>query len=316
MTPLNNIKNIDNFIKAGAEEFYMGFYDVEWERQFGNFSDLNRMSGFGLEANKYSFCEIEKIMSEINRKGKKLFITFNATTYTDRQLCHLETYFYKLAENNVDGIIISSPAVLLIAKKYGIKCIASTMCGIYNSQILKFYNDLGVDRIIFPRDISLYNIEKIVRANPNIEYEIFIMRNGCVFSDSHCLGQHRKEYGSLCMNIRRAKKYIFTTKNEFKIQHDMELTDMLYCNRFHIFTCGLCSIYALMKINISALKIVGRSDDYNNLYTDITLVKTNIKIAESCNTEEEYLENMCFPPNRDIACKCGLSCYYPESRFN
>ena len=85
-----------------------------------------------------------------------------------------------------------------IAKKYRINAVISTIAGIYNSDIAKFYWKLGVERIILPRDLSVDDIERIVTSVPDVEYEAFMMRNGCTFSDSNCLGLHRSEKSAIC----------------------------------------------------------------------------------------------------------------------
>ena len=41
LVPLNNIEFLKDYINAGAGEFYMGFYDEEWNKNFGNYSDIN-----------------------------------------------------------------------------------------------------------------------------------------------------------------------------------------------------------------------------------------------------------------------------------
>ncbi len=38
LVPLNNIEFLKDYINAGAGEFYMGFYDEEWNKNFGNYS--------------------------------------------------------------------------------------------------------------------------------------------------------------------------------------------------------------------------------------------------------------------------------------
>ena len=70
-----------------------------------------------------------------------------------------------------------------------------------------------------------------------------------------------------------------------------------------------------MKLGITAGKIVGRSDEWQNICEDIRLIKQNVEIAKQCQSEEEYLDKMIFPNGHEIMCKMGLSCYYPEIRF-
>ncbi|MFQ9178587.1 MAG: U32 family peptidase [Eggerthella lenta] len=84
--------------------------------------------------------------------------------------------------------------------------VASTMCGVYNADIARFYRRLGCTRVIIPRDVSLDEIEAIVRAVPGVEYEAFVMRNGCVFADGLCLGRHIEGRNALCWDVARASR--------------------------------------------------------------------------------------------------------------
>ena len=189
------------------------------------------------------------------------------------------------------------------------------MCGIFNADIVAYYKKLGMKRMILPRDLSLDEIEAIVKAHPDVSYEVFLMRNGCQFSDSHCLGFHR-EKGSICGMLNGSLYRTNARDTDFKSQHDFELNNSLYVKCFHrIAACGLCALYRFYKLGVSAYKIVGRSENPNGIITDVKIVKENLKIIESCSSEEEYLKKMKMPENARDACKLGLSCYYPEIRF-
>ena len=65
LVPLNNAELLQKYIDAGADEFYIGFHDLQWSEKFGKYADINRMSGFGMNANRYSFEEILRIAKRI-----------------------------------------------------------------------------------------------------------------------------------------------------------------------------------------------------------------------------------------------------------
>lgn len=317
LVPLNNKEYLDRYINAGAGEFYLGFYDHEWNDEFGEYSDINRMSGYKEKANQYNLDEVINIINVVKKKGSKIYITFNSSIYAEKELCKIKEYMEQLKNTEVDGVIVSNPELVMIAKEIGLFSVVSTIAGVYNSDIVKFYKDIGVKRVILPRDLSLNEIEQITKEETNMEYEVFIMRNGCTFSDSNCLGFHRTELCSICANVAKADEKILVQKgvDNFRIIHDIELNDMILRNNFHKYSCGICSIYDFLQLKISACKIVGRSDDCDSVCEDIELIFNNINIAKKCDSREEYLKNMQFPNERKYMCKLGLSCYYPEIRF-
>ncbi len=315
LVPLNNRLCIAEMVEAGVDEFYMGFHDDAWTDAFGEFSEINRMSGFGKLANPYSLEETLEIVKEVKSFGKAIFITINGATYNQRELEKLNEYFRLFANSGVDGVIVSTPELTLMAKEAGLIPVASTMCGLFNSDLVAFYKKLGMKRMILPRDLSMDEITEIVLKHQDITYEVFLMRNGCQFSDSHCLGFHRNK-GSICAMLNQSKCNINSDFHTFRAQHDIELNNNLYTSYFHRrAACGLCALYRFYKLGIGSYKIVGRSERPEGIIKDVKIIKENLKIIESCNSEEEYLQKMLMPDNARIVCKMGLNCYYPEIRF-
>lgn len=316
LVPFNRTELLEEYIKAGTGEFYLGFYDPEWIERFGEYGDLNRLSGYKECANQNKFEDVLEIIKRVKAAGKDIFVTFNAALYTQEMINFMERYFDPLKEVGADGAIISCMELMEPVKRHGLNVVISTIAGVYNEDIAKFYYDHGAKRIILPRDLSVDEIEEITKAVPDVEYEIFMMRNGCQFSDSNCLGQHRVEMPAICNNLNNAnREIIMGTAKDFKAKHDIELTDMIYHNMFHTFACGLCSIYRFVKMGITAGKIVGRTDDWEGVLEDVRAINENVEIAKECSSNEEYLEKMVFPNDHRVQCKMGLNCYYPGERF-
>ena len=317
LVPLKDAESIPAFVEAGADEFYLGFADKKWFDIFGRSSDINRMTSFNNHANRFSFQQALDAIECIHSFGKSAFLTLNANHYTAKQLDYIKTeYLDQLKEVAVDGIIVSGPDLAELVRESGIHPVASTMCGIYNSDIAKSYARIGVGRMILPRDLGLQEIERIVQRCPEIYFEVFHMRNGCVFSDSHCLGVHSEQCGSTCGALRFSHKEVFSDYSSFEDLHRMELNSLIYSRSFHQDACAICAMYRFNSMGISSLKIVGRADDPASVHNDIVLTKRNLDVLENCSSELEYLEKMVFPSNARTMCLLGLSCYYPEVRFS
>ena len=316
MTPLNSLESLDPLARAGADEFYIGFYDRKWEQAFGGYADINRMSGFGQAANRYSFEEIFYVAEAAQRAQRSLYVTLNANVYRADQIAFIcEHYLPGFASAGVSGVIVSDEMTAKAVRAYGIDPVASTMCGIYNTDIAAEYEESGIRRMILPRDLSLQEIEEITTRLPHIDFEVFHMRNGCIFSDSHCLGMHRKEYGGICSTLAHSHRQFVQKNSDFHNRHSLYLTDYLYHNFLHRNACGLCALYRMNKMNIKSLKIVGRADSAHKICRDVELTKYNIQVAKQSISEEAYLSRMRFPENSKHLCMLGFSCYYPEIRF-
>lgn len=308
LVPLNHLDAAARYVAAGARELYTGFYDPAWFERFGDYADLNRMSGFRFEANAYSFQELLGALPYLRSLGAELYVTFNTASYRSSMEPWLRWYFEQLAQAGATGVILSGPELIDAAHACGLQAVASTMCGIYNEHTARLYVQWGVDRIILPRDLSLNELRGIISANPSVQYEVFLMRNGCIFSDSHCLGMHGMGRGALCGELRRATR---TTCSKLKASA-VEHTGNLYCSEFHTYACGLCALWDLEQMGANAYKIVGRGDGPDAIVEDIELVDANIRIAQTCASRAEYLQNMVQGPYAGPICDRHLNCYYPE----
>ncbi len=316
LVPANDAHIANKYISLGANELYFGFYDEKWIESFGKYSDINRMSGFGKRANKYSFNELIELITHIKQRNCRVFITMNANVYSDAQLEFIrQNYLPKCRNAGVDGVIVSDINLAKLVLSFGIDVVASTMCAIYNSDIAKYFYDIGIKRMIIPRDLNLNEIESIIKCVPKVSFEAFFMRDGCVFSDCYCLGMHRPECGSTCSYIKNSEKMIVSIYKGFEAQNAIEMNDYFYNKEFHFEACGMCALYRLNKIGIKSLKIVGRADDYESVCHDIDVTRRNIEIMNNSISEEDYLNKMIFPRKTTITCRMGMSCYYPEVRY-
>ncbi len=315
LVPLKGEQEIESLQKAGADELYFGFTDEKWQQCFGEYSDINRMSAFKDVANRIPVSRLNDVVARIHSGGMAAYVTLNAPAYTDEELEKLDEYLCMMEKEKPDGVIVSEPSVVRLAAAHHIRPVASTMCGIFNSDIGKYYAGMGVGRMILPREMSLDEIRVMREELPDVELEVFLMRNGCIFADSHCLGMHGREYGSLCKALRTGPFAIAGEIEDFRARHEMEWNIMLFHEQYRKNACGLCALYRLVNMGITAGKIVGRADNPAQVAEDVALVRENLAVAADSSDEEEYLNRMKWPRERYHLCKNGMCCYYPEVRF-
>ena len=294
--------------------YYMGISLAEWNKRFGMHDDLNRMSEFRSTANTNGFDVVKHVCDAAGQND--VYVTINAGCYSCEQLDYLDEIIMHLANIGVTGIIAGDPYVVNIIKKYRLKAVASTMVGVYNAEIAAFCRDIGFDRLILPRDLTIEEIAEIVNRVPNVEYECFLMRNGCRYSDSNCLGRHSDKYGAICTYLDKSKTTFCSTKPLNFIQHEKILFNHLaFSQAYQKQACGMCAIWDVMKNGITAGKIVGRADGFDALVNDIICAEENIEISGQCYSRYDYLTQMKMPYNYDSICYRGCNCYYPEIRF-
>lgn len=298
MVPLSRIDMLEEFCQAGADEFYFGFYDSAWDAVFGAFEEINRMSSFGSQAN-FSLEMLGGIVNQIHAYGKKAFVTLNSAAYSSSQLKWLEGYAERLRTADIDGIIIGSLELVRCLKNCGIPLTMSTMGGVYNSGIASVYQDLGIRRMILPRDMTLSDMKKIVRRFPDIEFEAFLMRNGCKYSDSGCMSYHARKHGSMCAMLDAGSSVIDTDSSmDAESVREVYENHALFTKAFHKKACGLCGIDALMEMRIGSVKIVGRADSAGAVCEDIRRVR---QLIDCPGHSRESVSDSCL---------YRLNCYY------
>ena len=299
MVPLSSLDNIQRFSKAGADEFYFGFECSSWTERFGGFEELNRMSSFGLHAN-LPYELVEMAIQQIHNVGAKVFITLNSPSYSKDELSFLQSIVQELETMSPDGLIVGSIEVCVALRECcQLPLTASTMCAIYNSDILNFYRSLGIKRVIIPRDVRLDDLQSLIKGSPDLEFECFILRNGCRFSDANCLSFHSRDHGSVCSYINKLPIQIRTkTKATPQEQREAKANNFLYDKVFHHTACGLCEVDTFRRLGVSSLKIVGRADRIEEVERDVKLLRHLIDHEGECR--ELVLDS----------CLYGLNCYY------
>jgi putative protease len=331
IAPVNGTGAGARLLDAGAEELYLGFYDPAWETRFPG-SDLNRMSGFGPEANRLDFAGLLAEAASLQARPvppRGLLCVFNALDYTSAQLDFIaRAYLPYLAAAGFTGVILSDPALAFDAHANGLEAHLSTMGATYNAELARWYRDQGIDRVVLPRDLGSREVSAIAAAVPGLSWEVFLMRNGCPFADATCMGLHRAGRPSLCRSVRAAERTFEPARFGGGAAADLgaaaglvenpgplDEAAELWAGRFHLNTCGLCALWRFEQAGVDAYKIVGRGDDVDSLADDVALVARNLEIARSCPDEASYLAAMERPAGLlELCANEGLSCYYPEVR--
>lgn len=314
LIPVNDADSImEAYGLSDDVEFYAGYDAPAWYQAFGEYEDMNRMSAFRKSANMPQE-HLDALIGAARKCNCSLYVTVNAGIYSADQEKWLEHHLYLLKEKGVDGIILGDPHLAGRAKKIGLKIIASTMIGVYNAGLAELMRDLGFNRIILPRDLSIEEMRCITTCVPDVEYECFLMRNGCRYSDSHCLARHSDHYGALCGYLDHANAEVICDREAFDQREEACFNHYVFTSAFHKQACGQCAIWDCIRMGMTAGKLVGRADGFDSIRQDLRITLKNIAIARKCSEREEYLEKMELP-DRMSKCMKGCNCYYPEIRF-
>jgi putative protease len=172
LAPAGSLEKLKYAIVYGADAVYAGIPDISMRARVNNFSERSLM-----EASKYT-----------HNHGKKIFVTVNIYAH-NYHLPAVEAHLKFLKKIKIDGVIISDPGIIDLAKKYlpDVDIHLSTQANTTNWRAAKFWHEAGVKRIILAREVILKDIKEIHKKVPKLELEYFVHGAMCMSYSGRCI---------------------------------------------------------------------------------------------------------------------------------
>lgn len=122
-----------------------------------------------------------------HEKGKRIYLAANIF-FHDRHISELKEFLSGIRDVPLDGILVSDPGALsFIREKYPqFPLHVSTQANTTNTETVRFYEKLGVKRVVLAREMSLDEIRRI-RGNTSAELETFVHGAMCISYSGRCL---------------------------------------------------------------------------------------------------------------------------------
>jgi putative protease len=128
--------------------------------------------------------DLGEFVSEVKTRGLKAYLAVNSTVNEDR-LEEADEVIAAASKAGVDAVIAWDPAVILKARKAGLRIHISTQANVTNNEAAEFYRTLGAERIVLSRELSLDEIRKI-KQKSEIEVETFVHGAMCMAVSGRC----------------------------------------------------------------------------------------------------------------------------------
>ena len=143
---------------------------------------------FSLRANAKNFSleELKEAAEYAHSLNKKIYVTVNIVFHDD-DLNGLEDYLKYLDSIHIDGIIASDITVIKACQELNLNlsvCL-STQASTLNSRAVRFWQKLGVTRVVLAREASREDLINI--AKTGIEIETFIHGAMCTSFSGKCV---------------------------------------------------------------------------------------------------------------------------------
>ncbi len=173
LAPAGNLEKLKIALAYGADAVYGGTSTFSLRIRSGKEFDLKSYIR-GIEY--------------VHKLGKKIYTTINSFPFNS-QIKLYRNHIAQMAELKPNAFIVSSAGIIKIAKEIApnIPIHLSTQANVMNVLDAQVYYEMGVERIIVAREISLRDCEAIKREVPDLELEIFVHGSMCFAYSGRCL---------------------------------------------------------------------------------------------------------------------------------
>jgi putative protease len=264
LSPAGTLKNMRYAIAYGADAVYAGQPRYSLRVRQNDFNKLNTLE-LGLQ--------------QAHAQGKKFYVATNILPHNAK----LKTFIADITpiiEMQPDALIMADPGlIMLVLERWPqIPIHLSVQANTMNYAAVKFWQQLGITRIILSRELSLEEIAEIRQHCPDIELEVFIHGALCIAYSGRCLLSgyinHRDANQGTCTNacrwnykLHQAKEddsgiYLLEEKDRpgkyMPIFEDENGTYIMNSKDLR----AIQQVGSLMEIGIDSLKIEGRTKSH------------------------------------------------------
>lgn len=198
-----------------------------------------------------SLQDIEKLCDYAHLYHAQVYVALN-TILTDRELEEARKLVFRLYEAGADALIIQDTGILPLDLP-PIALHASTQTDNRSADKVRFWESVGIRRVILARELSLQQIREI-RSRTNVELEAFVHGALCVSYSGQCYMSHactgRSANRGACAQFCRLP-YTLTDANGNVIREHSHLLSLKDMDRS-------ASLREMIDAGICSFKIEGR----------------------------------------------------------
>ncbi len=194
LSPAGTIKNMRYAFAFGADAVYAG--QPRYSLRVRN--------------NDFLADNLAKGIDEAHRQGKKFFLATNVIPHNAK----VKTFMADIAPiiaMKPDALIMADPGLIMMTREAwpDMPVHLSVQANTVNYATVKFWQSIGIKRVILSRELSLDEIEEIRQKCPDIELEVFVHGALCIAYSGRCLlsgyFNHRDPNQGTCTNSCRWK---------------------------------------------------------------------------------------------------------------
>ncbi|WP_366933545.1 prephenate-dependent tRNA uridine(34) hydroxylase TrhP [Nitrosomonas sp.] len=158
--------------------------------------------------NDFTLPQLQTGIAEAHQLGKKFFVASNLMPHNSKVKTYLRD-MEPVIELQPDALIMADPGlIMLVREKWpDVPIHLSVQANTVNYAAIRFWQSIGLTRVILSRELSLEEIEEIRILCPDMELEVFVHGALCIAYSGRCLlsgyFNHRDPNQGTCTNSCR-----------------------------------------------------------------------------------------------------------------
>ncbi len=264
LSPAGDLEKLKIALLYGADAVYIG----------------GQKYSLRANATNFSIKQIKEACSFAHKLDKKVFLTMNMVFHNE-DLEDVKQYINDVANAGIDAFIISDLSLIKYIKDNypNIEVHISTQTSTTNSEGVLFLKNQGVDRVVLAREVSIKEIDKIMKKTA-IDIEVFIHGAMCTCYSGRCtLSNYVTNRDANRGGCAQVCRFAFKNDNcEFTMAtKDLNMADY---------------ISDLIDTRVKSLKVEGRMRSLYYLATVIGSYRQIIDLYYENNLTKEKLEKL------------------------
>ncbi len=143
--------------------------------------------GLRAYADNFDDDEIKQAVAYAHERNVKVYVTLNIFA-KNADFGDLADYLRVLEKANVDAVLISDVGVFdFVRNNSNLKIHISTQANTTNKHAVKFWHELGAERVVLAREVPLTEINEIAGFCPDVQLETFVHGAMCISMSGRCL---------------------------------------------------------------------------------------------------------------------------------
>jgi putative protease len=186
LAPAGSEESLRAAVENGADAVYFGIAGPD------NFNARVRAKNIPRE-------KLRETMAFLHQRGVRGYVTLNTLVFPN-ELAEIETLLREFVEAEVDAILVQDFGVARLAQRLcpTLPLHASTQMSLTAAEGIALAQELGIERVVLPRELSLEQIAEL-RRTTTVELEAFVHGALCISFSGQC-------YASLTLGGRSANR--------------------------------------------------------------------------------------------------------------